>query len=57
MRRSRRTKLNWCLQSLKKCDDMTHESVSLYVFEKHYSVSKVVDRINSYSFRRPFPYR
>ena len=27
----RRTKLNWCLPSLKKCDDIIHESVSLYL--------------------------
>ena len=27
----RRTKLNWCLASLKKCDDIVHESVSLYL--------------------------
>ena len=51
--------------TLKKCDDIIHESVSLYLrgddvirshtrnaffsgYEKHYSVSKVVDRIDSY---------
>lgn len=28
---SRRTKLNWCLPSLKKCDDIIHESVSLHL--------------------------
>ena len=26
---SRRTKLNWCLPSLEKCDDIIHESVNL----------------------------
>ena len=28
---SRRTKLNWCLPSLEKCDDIIHESVNLYL--------------------------
>ena len=68
---SRRTKLNWCLPSLEKCDDIIHESVNLYLrgddvirshrrnaffsgYEKHYSISKVVDRIDSYSSRCPF---
>jgi len=68
---SRRTKLNWCLPSLKKCDDIINESVSLCLkgddvicshgrnaffsgYEKHYSFSKVVDRVDSYSGRCRF---
>ena len=68
---TRRTKLNWCLPSLKKCDDILRESVGLCLkgddnirphrqraffarHEKRYSVSKVVDRVNSDLGRCPF---
>ena len=60
---SRRTKLNWCLPSLKNCDEIIHESVSWYLkgddvirvhrtpyfsgTEKRYTVSKLVDRVDA----------
>ena len=63
-----RTKLNWCLPSLKRCDPIIHESVQLYLqgddelrphrqrafFSEKYCVSKVVDRIDSDLGRCPF---
>jgi hypothetical protein len=65
---ARRTKLNWCLPSLKKCEPIIHESVQLYLhgddelrphrqrafFSEKYCVSKVVDRIDSDLGRCPF---
>ena len=65
---ARRTKLSWCLPSLKKCNSIIDESVQLYLqgdgelrphrqrafFSEKYCVSKVVDRIDSDLGRCPF---
>lgn len=67
---ARRTKLNWCLPSLKYCNGIISESVRLYlkldVMRSHrqntffsgraqeYSTSKVVDRVDSVLGRCPF---
>lgn len=68
---ARRTKLNWCLPSLKKCNSIIQDSVRVYLegddvirphrkrsfFSGHgnnYSISKVVDRVNSDLGRCPF---
>ena len=68
---ARRTKINWCLPSLKLCDGIIQESVQTYFqgddtmkgHRRHtfvssrasdYSVSKVVDRVDSESGRCPF---
>ena len=68
---TRRTKLIWCLPSLKLCEAIIRESVKLYVEgddvvgryrsniftssrAKEYSVSKVVDRVDSFLGHCPF---
>ena len=65
---ARRTKLNWCLPSLKNCESIIKESVQLYLkgddemrphrqrafFSEKYCVSKVVDRVDSDAGRCPF---